>query len=146
MHVSTPITYRHWFVLLKYDHKLLYIILEILVKIWFEWTAFSSLESIHKLHWLGGVILGGMLFAHWCYFGAGAIALVFSGEEAIPTNSDNVNRIRRVSMVGTYDSNFDLEEVRKICNEEEDSHDNSGEETGKNNEGEEDKDIGLVVK
>jgi hypothetical protein len=96
-YVPTPITCRHWFVLLKYDHKLLYIIIEILAEILFEWTVFSTLESMHQLHWTAGVMLGAMLFAHWCYFGAGAIALVFSREKAIPTNSDNLNSIKRMT-------------------------------------------------
>ena len=97
----------------------MYIIIEILAEILFEWTVFSSLESLHQLHWTGGVMLGAMLFAHWCYFGAGAIALVFSREKPIPTNSDNLNRIKRMTSVV-----LDPKELLKVMEMEgEDSND-----------------------
>ena len=66
---------QHWIVLLKYDYKPGYIILETIIEIWWEWTAFSVLETVHEYHWVGGMAIFSMLFAHWCYFGAGLFAL-----------------------------------------------------------------------
>jgi len=62
-------------VLLKYNYKLLYIVLETILEMWWEWTAFSVLEIVHEYHWTGGVAILSMLFAHWCYFGGGFLAL-----------------------------------------------------------------------
>ena len=97
MYQLYQITCRHWFVLLQYDHNRLYIILEILIEVWFEWNIFSSLESLYKLHWLYGMISLAMLFAHWCYFGAGISGLIFSGEMSTPTSHKLAKHIARHS-------------------------------------------------
>ena len=60
---------------LKYNYKLLYIVLETILEMWWEWTAFSVIEIVHEYHWTGGVAILSMLFAHWCYFGGGFLAL-----------------------------------------------------------------------
>ena len=66
--VILPLLMQHWFVLLKYTHKRVYIVIEVLIEVWWEWTAFLTLEAISKLHWVGGVILLSMLFAHVSLF------------------------------------------------------------------------------
>ena len=38
-----------------------------------------------------------MLFAHWCYFCAGAIALIFSGETSTPASQKLAKHIARQS-------------------------------------------------
>lgn len=72
---TLPLVAQHWIVLLKYNYKLLYIVLETILEMWWEWTAFSVLEIVHEYHWTGGVAILSMLFAHWCYFGGGFLAL-----------------------------------------------------------------------
>ncbi|KAL7447770.1 hypothetical protein ACHAXS_000089, partial [Conticribra weissflogii] len=92
--VTLPSLMQHWVVLMKYNYRLAYIIIEIILEIWFGWNAFSCIESIHELHWMGGVIVASMLFAHWCYFLAGAINLAFNREsEEVACNTDHVKRM-----------------------------------------------------
>ena len=98
--VTLPLVMQHWFVLLKYNYKLLYIILESLVEAWWEWTAFSVLESIHELHWTGGMTIAAMIWAHWCYFGGGLIELLCVKEEASvhPLAEQETDNIRRLTL------------------------------------------------
>lgn len=112
--VTLPLVMQHWFVLLKYNYKLLYIILEILVEAWWEWTAFSVLESIHELHWTGGITIAAMIWAHWCYFGGGIIALLFGKEEAsaLFVAKQDIENIRRLTCLSF--GPFNLEEMESM--------------------------------
>ena len=102
--VLPPLLMQHWFVLLKYNWKYVYIIIATSLEVWFEWTSFSVLEKFHQIHWVGGVLVLSMVFAHWCYFGAGLITLVFLREKEEPTNHDKVGRLRQMkSVCFTYD-------------------------------------------
>ena len=74
--VTIPLLMQHWFVLLRYSNKWVYSTLLILVEVFFEWLAISSLEILHKLHWTGGIIIASMLFAHWMYIIAGGLDLL----------------------------------------------------------------------
>lgn len=87
--VTLPLLMQHWVVLLKYTHKTLYIVCEVIIEAWWEWTAFSVLPAIHELHWVGGVIILSMLFAHWCYFGAGIFVMIAAGRKT----DDNSNEL-----------------------------------------------------
>lgn len=99
--VMPPAIMQHWFVLLKYGNKNMYIIIVTILEVWFEWTMFSTLEHVHKLHWIGGILVLSMLVAHWCYFGAGLISLIFMREKGIivTTNLNNVEKIQTMGSV-----------------------------------------------
>lgn len=60
-----PLVMQHWFILLRYSHKMIYVLVETLLEIWFEWSLFSSLENVDNLHWIWGVLSISMVFAHW---------------------------------------------------------------------------------
>ena len=102
--VLPPLLMQHWFVLLKYNYKWLYIMIATSLEVWFEWTSFSVLEKVHKIHWVGGVLVLSMVFAHWCYFAAGLISVVFLRENEELTNNDKVRRLSQMKYVRfTYD-------------------------------------------
>ena len=80
--VSIPVLMQHWFVLMRYsDNQFAYCVIEILLEIWFEWNAITTLEEVHQIHWTGGIIAGSMLFAHWIYFIAGGIDLIVDAQK-----------------------------------------------------------------
>ena len=76
LQVTIPLVVQHWFVLLKYHYNVAYVLIETVLEIWFEWTAIPLLPYIHMIHWTGGMIGGGMLFAHWLYFIGGFVSLL----------------------------------------------------------------------
>jgi len=55
---------------------LAYVVVETILEVWFEWTAFTLIEFLHKLHWTGGLIGTGMISAHWLYFLSGLLGLI----------------------------------------------------------------------
>merc|ERR1712211_97222 len=59
----------------------LYIVVETILEVWFEWTVLSSLEALHNDHWVAGIVATSMLFAHWLYFIAGGLGLVFANNK-----------------------------------------------------------------
>lgn len=80
--VAIPVLMQHWFVLMRYSsNKLAFCVIEILLEIWFEWNAITTLEEVHQVHWTGGIIGGSMLFAHWIYFTAGGINLIVDAQK-----------------------------------------------------------------
>ena len=105
--------YRHWIVLLKYNYKTQYIVLEIILEFVFEWAAFSSLEKCYDITWIGGVIILSMVFAHWCYFGAGILNVLFMREvdEVTNTMSHQIRKcsVTRKSALSTYEETNDEE-------------------------------------
>jgi len=91
--VSIPVLMQHWFVLMRYsDNQFAYCVIEILLEIWFEWNAFTTLEEVHQIHWTGGIIAGLMLFAHWIYFIAGGINLIVDAQKAQKNKSKLLNK------------------------------------------------------
>jgi hypothetical protein len=78
--VTLPLVMQHWIVLLKYESNLVYIVLECIIEAWWEWTAFSVIVAVQELHWMGGIIVLSMLFAHWCYFGGGLFGMLLVKE------------------------------------------------------------------
>lgn len=92
--VTLPLLMQHWGILLKYNYNLAYVVIEVVLEVWFEWNAFSCIENLHELHWMGGVMVASMLFAHWCYFLSGAINLAFNRESEEATyHNDTVKRM-----------------------------------------------------
>lgn len=75
LQVTLPLLMQHWFVLLRYENKNAYALIEILLKVWFEWTAIASFELLCQAHWKGGIITGSILFAHWMNLIAAALGL-----------------------------------------------------------------------
>lgn len=78
--VCLPLLMQHWFVMLKYGYKWPYIIIVTVLEGYFEWTMFSVYERVWALHWIAGVRVPSMLFAHWCYYLAGILRLLFVRE------------------------------------------------------------------
>ena len=81
LQVTVPLMMQHWFVLLRYNYKLVYVVLVTIVEVWFEWTALTLISYFQKLHWAGGFIGCGMLLSHWLYYIAGALSLFVAKEE-----------------------------------------------------------------
>ena len=109
--------YRHWIVLLKYNYKTQYIVLEIILEFVFEWAAFSSLEKCYDISWIGGVIILSMVFAHWCYFGAGILNVLFMREVDEVTNTMS-HQIRKCSMLNALQETNDevMRDKDKVSN------------------------------
>lgn len=85
---------QHWFVLLKHFHENLYITIEFVLEIWFEWTVLSNFEFYHSNHWTSEVAAIGMLVAHWLWLVAGGIGMFSRSKDS---NKDHINRGSRVS-------------------------------------------------
>ena len=89
---------QHWFVLLRYHFKPLYILIELLLEIWFEWIIFSRLEKwVYEYHLVGPMAAGIMLMAHWMYFVAGGLALL-RGDFVSETHVTEAFEMERVEM------------------------------------------------
>lgn len=76
--VVTPILFlvmQHWFVLLTYVDKNVYVVLELLLEVGFQWSVFSVLEQCVALHWTSGIACFTMLMAHDLYLFAAVIEL-----------------------------------------------------------------------
>ena len=41
LQVTLPLLVQHWFVLLKYNYILAYVVVETILEVWFKWTAFT---------------------------------------------------------------------------------------------------------
>jgi hypothetical protein len=67
---------QHWFVLLSYVNKWAYMVVELVLEAWFEWTVISDFWYLYEAHWTGALGTGIFLFAHWLYL-AGAAAELF---------------------------------------------------------------------
>jgi len=76
LQVTLPLLMQHWFVLLKYNYNLAYVVVETILEVWFEWTTFTLIEFLHKSHWTGGLMATVMIFAHWLYFLSGLLGLI----------------------------------------------------------------------
>jgi hypothetical protein len=94
---------QHWFVLVRHISNTLYIILELTLELWFEWTIISEFQNLASNHWTASckfpfllfvtshhscislsssvffftVAAGVMLVAHWEYLLAAGIDLFF---------------------------------------------------------------------
>lgn len=90
--VVIPVLVQHWFVLLRYRYHHVYMAVEILLEVWFEWTVLSLLEELHKEHWVAGIVAASMLVSHWLYFIAGGLGVYFDrrdiASQSIKTERD----------------------------------------------------------
>ena len=64
----------------------MYVTIELILEVWFEWNAFAYIEILNQYHWLGGVGTGSMLVAHWLYFLAGILGLFNSNVVSTDSN------------------------------------------------------------
>ena len=62
---------QHLFVLCRHANKNIYILIEIVLEAWFEWSILSNYENIVRNHWTVVLATSVMLFAHWMNFAAG---------------------------------------------------------------------------
>jgi len=72
---------QHVFVMLRYFHKNIYIIIQTVLEAWFEWSVLSNYESFLNNHWTIALAASVMLFAHWLYFAAAMLSLVGTSPE-----------------------------------------------------------------
>jgi len=113
--VALPILMQHWFVLLRDSNKFVYTIIEILLEVWAEWSAITSLELLHEAHWTGGVFISSLLFAHWIYFISGTMGLFVANVEEnsseILDEASLLDRLKSKS-IEHADPNLMFEEVQ----------------------------------
>jgi len=110
---ALPLVMQHWFVLLRYDYKLSYTVIELILEAWFEYTIFTTFEIIWNIHPVGGVGVAVMILAHWMWLCTGILGLLFVDED----NQEDVNKnfiptkLLRMSTVGSIiqkDSNSNI--------------------------------------
>ena len=53
----------------------MYILVQVLLEIWLEWTLFSNYENTISNHWTLVLVASGLLLSHWMWFISGAVAL-----------------------------------------------------------------------
>ena len=71
-----PLIAQHWFSLVHHVSRTLYIILELSLEAWFQWTIFSEFEHLLTNHWTVSLIALVMVTAHWQYVLAGGIDIL----------------------------------------------------------------------
>jgi hypothetical protein len=69
---------QHWFVLLRYVNKTLYMAIELVLEVWFEWSIFSNFHENATNHWIFALGSSVMIAAHWMYLLAAFLELISS--------------------------------------------------------------------
>jgi hypothetical protein len=67
---------QHWFALLKYASFPMYVVLQLFLEFWFEWTVLSVYQFVIVNHWTAALGGGTMIVAHWMFLLAAALELV----------------------------------------------------------------------
>jgi len=117
LQVTLPLLVQHWFVLLKYNYNLAYVIVETILEVWFEWTAFTLIEFLHKLHWTGGLIATGMISAHWLYFLSGFLGLIaewLEGDDDLVENNRKSFADSRITSIRFLSGESTLERLKSF--------------------------------
>jgi hypothetical protein len=70
---------QHWFVLLRYVNKKLYMAIELVLEVWFEWSIFSNFHENATNHWLFALGSSVLIAAHWMYLLAAFLELIRGG-------------------------------------------------------------------
>lgn len=132
-HILDPIVVlviQHWFVLLQHVHRPAYILIELLLEIWFEWSVLSQFEVYtYKLHWTVPLAAAAMLVAHWLYVIAACIGL-FADRTPFIEEGKRQSQVAVLGMGQRLDmshqhfhsqrlSTTELEECRKLSESEE---------------------------
>eukprot|EP00959_Pyramimonas_sp_CCMP1952_P277371 5798729-Pyramimonas_sp.AAC.2 len=74
--VILPLVMQHWFAMVKYANRWVYVGIELVLEVVFEWSVFSNWENLYVLDWTcrhGALV---MLCAHWLYLASAALALL----------------------------------------------------------------------
>mmetsp|Transcript_8093 Transcript_8093/g.11597 ORF Transcript_8093/g.11597 Transcript_8093/m.11597 type:complete len:248 (-) Transcript_8093:81-824(-) len=66
---------QHMIVLMTYFRKCGYILLQVIVEIWFEWTIFLNYEKTISNRWTLVMVVNGDLLSHWVWFLSGSVGL-----------------------------------------------------------------------
>ena len=81
--VSAYISVPYRFVLIKYTNNLAYVVIELIIEVYFEWTIFASYEAFYIQEcWLCRQTAAVMLLAHWLFLIAAAFTLTEKPEES----------------------------------------------------------------
>ena len=83
---------QHWFVLLKHLDQNLYVFIEFVLEIWFQWSVFSNFELYSLNHWTAEVAAFGMVIAHWLWIFAGGIGILKESPQQEDTLSHHNRR------------------------------------------------------
>ena len=89
---------------MRYFHSVLYVILELVLEVWWEWEWFSNFEHfVRRKHedydTFGPAVATLMLIAHWMYFLAGIIELLNCSEDNSPHGVDAYLQRKRFSLL-----------------------------------------------
>uniref|UniRef100_A0A6T7I481 Uncharacterized protein n=1 Tax=Attheya septentrionalis TaxID=420275 RepID=A0A6T7I481_9STRA len=99
---------QHWFVLLRYVHKVSYYVVMLATEAWFQWAVISDFESMRSIHWVGSQCAAMMLLAHWLYLNAAMIELLVRGQS---DESEEGVLMRRLAQMDTPGSKEELDEL-----------------------------------
>jgi hypothetical protein len=70
---------QHWFALLRYVNKPLYMAIELILEVWFEWNVFSHFHENATNHWMFALVSSVLIAAHWMYLLAAFLELIGGG-------------------------------------------------------------------
>jgi len=93
-------------------YRYVYVAVETLLELWFELTVLSSLEVVHKKHWVSGIVATSMLVSHWLYFIAGGLGLYFEKSDTAQSDDPALRRlktVRNLNAFGDLDEHLDDE-------------------------------------
>lgn len=112
--IVTPILFlvgQHWFVLLAYFNVSLYIALELVFEVGFQFSIISGLERIAENHWTAGVAALLMLFAHELDLAAATIDLVCPPESGYMAATKHNSTVKQSQdATSSNDEDMDHEE------------------------------------
>ena len=86
---SLILVVQHWFVLLSYINETAYVVVELALEAWFEWTVISDFYHIRSLHWTAALGTGIFVFAHWLYLLAAGLDMLV---DKTSIDADNVHQ------------------------------------------------------
>ena len=101
-----PLIAQHWFVLVHHVSPTLYIILELTLEVWFQWTIISEFEYLATNHWTASLAAGVMFTSHYQYLLAAAIDILLKltaqedGTSLLRTARMTKPRTERTSITG----------------------------------------------
>ena len=67
---------QHVFTILQYSYKFIYIAIELILEVWFEWSVISNLELFLSNHWSVALCASVLLMSHWLYLICGVLRLI----------------------------------------------------------------------
>lgn len=109
---------QHWFVLLKYTNVGVYLLLELILEFWFEWTVISQFQYHRSIHWVASWVSASMLVAHWLFFLA-ASCRVLTAADAMEDNLNenvfiSVLRIQHIEQAAKQEEIVERQETEQM--------------------------------